>query len=161
MPEKKEIERISWDETWMNIAIEISKRSVCVWFNVGAVFIRDKRLLTVGYNGPPRGVEHCNVVGCAKLDKQGNRLPAGSGLCRGCHAEMNAIVNAASNGISLSESTVYCTHSPCSNCAKHLINLPIKKFIYLEDYGDEETKKVAKIFKQHIYDEIEFYQMKK
>ena len=144
----KKIRRINWDELFMRIAQLYAERSACKYFKVGVVFAKDKRILSAGYNGPPVGEPHCLEVGCAKEDKYGKRLPAGSSLCRGAHAEMNAMANATSEGINLRGSTVYCTYSPCYDCAKVLVNLGIKESAYLKEYGDEDKNLAKELFKR-------------
>lgn len=129
-----------WDETAKEVINAFAKRSHCVQFQIGVAFFKDGRPLAVGYNGPPRKEPHCNEIGCAKRGPKGERLPAGSGLCRGAHAEMNAIANAAREGINLSGTTVYCSLTPCYDCAKVLTNLGIKEFVYEKEYPDEELK---------------------
>lgn len=140
----------SWDETAMEVVKAYENRAHCVWFKVAAVFFRGDRLLVVGYNGPPKGEPHCDKVGCAKLDQAGSRLPSGSGLCRGAHAEMNAIANAAAEGINLSGSRVYCSYSPCYSCAKVLANLPITEFIYRIKYPDEDRQAIELFLRKGI-----------
>lgn len=115
----------------------VRKRSVCLYYKVGAVIVRDKQLLALGYNGPPRGVEHCNVVGCARILK--GRKKKHQGLCRGAHAEINAIANAASLGINISGSDLYITYRPCAMCTKTIINSGIKRVFYLKDYDGDEV----------------------
>ena len=129
--------RPSWYETFMEMAVVLSKRSTCKYYKVGAVFARDKRFLTGGYNGPVSGDFHCVEVGCAKEDKDGNRLPPGSGSCRGAHAEMNGISNAANIGVKVRDSVIYITYRPCYDCAKHVINAGVNKIIYLKDYDGD------------------------
>lgn len=123
--------RPSWQELGMETAELMAKRSVCLHYKVGASFWVDKKPLTSGYNGPPRKVAHCTDVGCAK--ETGDN----GGKCRGAHAEMNAIVNAAVRGIAIAGATVYCTYRPCLECAKHLINAEVVRFIYKYDYDKE------------------------
>lgn len=132
--------RSSWDKTRMDLIKVIAQRSVCENYKVGTLLYRDKMPLVFGYNGPSKGEPHCNEVGCAKMDKNGNMLPAGSGLCRGGHAETNAIANAATNGINVSECGIICTYSPCYDCAKILMNLSIVEFVYEKKYTDEFDK---------------------
>lgn len=146
-----DFKRISWDELFMQISFLYGERSVCKHFNVGVVFVRpeSKRILSAGYNGPPKRELHCLEVGCAKEDKDGKRLPVDSGLCRGAHAEMNALANASSEGINLSGSTVYCTFSPCYDCAKILVNLGIHEFIYSRGYNDDNSRAIE-LFKRHM-----------
>lgn len=143
------MQRISWDKLFMSIAHLYSKRSSCRHFKIGVVFVRDNRILTAGYNGPPKGEDHCEEVGCQKEDELGNRLPAGSGLCRGAHAETNAIANASTEGVNLSGSHVYCTFSPCFDCSKVLVNLGIKEFIYSGDYPEKENSMALALFARH------------
>lgn len=129
--------RPSWDETFMTFAVVASKRVMCIFYKVGAVITKDKQVLSIGYNGPVIGEPHCEHahVGCAKLDKKGNKLPAGSGKCRGAHAEINAISNSPVN---VKDSTLYVTFRPCLGCAKQIINAGIKRVVYLNDYDGEE-----------------------
>ncbi len=140
--------RISWDELFMKITQLYGQRSSCKHFKVGVVFVRGNRILSAGYNGPPIGEVHCTEVGCAKEDDDGNRLPAGSGLCRGAHAEMNAIANASTEGVMLDGATVYCTYSPCYDCAKVLVNLGIRKYFYEISYNDENSRAIE-LFDRH------------
>jgi dCMP deaminase len=128
--------RPTWDEYYLKIACEVAQRATCLRRKVGAVLVRDKRLLTTGYNGAPRGVAHCEELGCMR-DKLG--IPSGQRheLCRGLHAEMNALVQAAIHGVSVDGSTLYCTNSPCSLCAKMLINSGVTRIVVFEGYPDE------------------------
>jgi dCMP deaminase len=121
-----------------------SKRSKCTHYNIAAIFVRGNKPIQIGYNGPSADDEHCDEVGCAK-EVGGVMLPPGSKLCRGAHAEMNGIVNAAHDGIKLSGCDVYCVYSPCYDCAKHLNNLKIKAFYYLKCY-EEEFLQVSRLF---------------
>lgn len=126
-----EHERTSWDEFFMSVAEKAAERSRCVYYKIGAVIAAKKQLLSIGYNGPPRGVEHCTDVGCAK--KNGKR-------CRGAHGEINAIINAANNGVRVSGATFYCTCRPCLDCTKHLINAGIETVVYRNEYLDENNQ---------------------
>lgn len=134
MAEKKK--RPSWDEYFMEITRVISKRSTCMKRNVGAVIVRDKRLLSTGYNGAPKGLAHCEKVGCIRKEMN---IPSGQRheLCRGLHAEQNAIVQAAWDGVEIKNSTLYCTHQPCVICAKMMINAGIKRVVFEGDYPDD------------------------
>jgi len=131
-----EMSRPSWDEYFMSIAYQVATRSTCIRRKVGALLVRDKRILTTGYNGPPSGLPHCTDVGCLR-DKLG--VPAGQRheLCRGLHAEQNALIQAAIYGVSVKGATLYCTHYPCSLCAKMLINAGVVKVVVAEEYPDE------------------------
>ena len=128
--------RPSWDEYFMLIAYQVATRSTCIRRKVGALLVRDRRILTTGYNGPPTGLPHCIDVGCLR-DRLG--VPAGQRheLCRGLHAEQNALIQAAIYGVSVKGATLYCTHYPCSLCAKMLINAGVVKVVVAEEYPDE------------------------
>ncbi|SHE58670.1 dCMP deaminase [Caldanaerobius fijiensis DSM 17918] len=128
--------RPDWDEYFMEIAHVVMKRSTCLRRHVGAVIVKDKRILATGYNGAPSGIAHCSEVGC--LRDQMN-IPSGERheLCRGLHAEQNAIIQAAMSGVSIKGSSIYVTNQPCSLCAKMIINAGIIRVIYKGDYPDE------------------------
>ncbi len=128
--------RPSWDQYFMDIVELVSRRSTCLRRKVGAILVRDKRILATGYNGPPTGITHCSEVGCLR-DRMG--VPSGERheLCRGLHAEQNAIIQAALYGVSTKGSTIYCTNHPCIICSKMIINSGIVSFVYAEDYRDE------------------------
>ncbi|MBE8539876.1 deaminase [Geoglobus acetivorans] len=127
--------RPSLDEYFMSIARVVASRSTCLRQNVGAVIVRDKRILSTGYNGAPMGLPHCFDIGC--LRKELN-IPSGERheLCRAVHAEQNAIIQAAYHGVSIKDATLYTTHQPCIMCAKMIINAGIKKVVYGKDYAD-------------------------
>jgi dCMP deaminase len=143
------INRPSWDEYFLDISQLVSKRSTCLRRQVGAVIVKDKRILTTGYNGAPSGIEHCEKTGC--LRDQMN-IPSGERheLCRALHAEMNAILQAAQYGISLEGSMIYCTNQPCIICAKMIINAGIKRVVVLKNYPDEFAKAMLKEAKIEI-----------
>jgi dCMP deaminase len=128
--------RPSWETYFMDITSLVAKRATCLRRAVGAVIVKDKRLLATGYNGAPSGVRHCAEVGCLR-----ERLNVPSGtrheLCRGIHAEQNAIIQASLHGVSLEGAIIYCTHSPCILCAKMLSNSRIKRFVTYGKYADE------------------------
>ncbi len=130
------MERPSWEEYFMDIAQLVARRSTCMRRQVGAVMVKEKNILATGYNGTPKGITHCDVTGC--LREQLN-VPSGQRheLCRGLHAEQNAIIQAASHGVNISEATLYCTNSPCIICTKMLINAGIREVVYLEGYPDD------------------------
>ncbi|MFH1155889.1 MAG: cytidine/deoxycytidylate deaminase family protein [Pseudomonadota bacterium] len=127
--------RPSWDEYFMGIAELVSTRATCIRRQVGAVLVKDKRILCSGYNGAPSGVAHCDVTGCLR---QQMKVPSGEKheLCRGVHAEQNAIIQAACHGISVQGAILYCTNQPCSICAKMIINAGIKQVIFRDGYND-------------------------
>jgi len=131
--------RPSWEEYFMDIAFLVAKRSTCLRRAVGALIIKDKRILATGYNGAPSGIRHCGEVGCLRETmniKSGQRHE----LCRGIHAEQNAIIQAAYHGVQIKGASLYCTNLPCSICTKMIINAGIKKIYYHEGYADELSK---------------------
>ena len=133
--------RPSYDEYFMEMAHVVSKRSTCLRRKVGAILVKDKHILSTGYNGAPKGLSHCFDVRCIRQDmsvKSGERHE----LCRGLHAEQNAIIQAAVFGVSISGSTLYCTNTPCVVCVKMLINAGVKEIVYSGDYPDELAKKM-------------------
>jgi len=131
--------RPSWDEYFMEIAHLVKGRSTCLRRKVGAVLVKDKNILATGYNGAPSGVRHCHETGCLR-DQLG--IPSGEKheLCRGIHAEQNAIIQAAKLGVTIKGATLYCTILPCFICAKMIINSGIKKIIIEGDYSDKFSK---------------------
>ncbi len=136
-------ERPSWDEYFFEIAKIVAKRSTCLRRHVGAILVKDKRIIATGYNGAPSQLKHCLEVGCIR---ESNNVPSGQRheLCRGIHAEQNLIIQAAFYGVSIADSTLYCTNFPCSICAKMLINAGIKKIYYLDGYPDELSEELIK-----------------
>lgn len=128
--------RPSWDQYFMQIAKTVATRSTCLRRKTGAVIVIEKRILSTGYNGAPSGIKHCHAVGCLREELQ---IPSGERheLCRGLHAEQNAILQAALHGVSLKGAVIYTTHEPCILCSKMLINVGIKKIYYLEPYPDD------------------------
>ena len=128
-------ERPSWDSYFMKIAEDVSTRSTCLRRSVGAVIVKDKRILTTGYNGAPTGIEHCTETTCLRIKYN---VPSGERheLCRGLHAEQNAIIQVAFHGVSVKGARIYITHQPCSICTKMLINSGIDTFIYKYPYSD-------------------------
>jgi len=133
---KKVPDRPDWDEYFMEIAEVVRKRSSCLRRKVGALIVKDRRILATGYNGAPSGIPHCGEVGCLRAQLG---VPSGERheLCRGIHAEQNAIVQAAYLGVSIDGSTLYCTNQPCVLCAKMLINAGVKRIVIKEGYPDE------------------------
>ncbi len=127
--------RPSWEAYFMDIAILVAKRSTCTRRSVGAVIVKDKRLLSTGYNGAPSNIAHCTEVGCLR---ETLKVPSGEKheLCRGIHAEQNAIIQAAYHGASIKGSMLFCTNQPCSICAKMIINAGIETIYYRDGYAD-------------------------
>ena len=119
----------------MEIACLVARRSTCLRRQVGAVMVKGKNILATGYNGTPSGITHCEQAGCLR---QQLNVPSGERheLCRGLHAEQNAIIQAAKHGINIADATLYCTNSPCIICSKMLINAGVQRIIYREGYPD-------------------------
>lgn len=128
-------QRPSWGEYFMSITELVAQRATCVRRKVGAILVQDKRIVTTGYNGAPAQISHCLDIGCLR-EEQG--VPSGERheLCRGLHAEQNAIIQAAIHGVSVEGATLYCTNMPCSICSKMLINARIDRVYYKEGYAD-------------------------
>lgn len=128
-------ERPSWEEYFLDISHQVAQRSTCRRRNCGAVLVSDGRILATGYNGAPRGLVHCLDRGCLR-EELGIESGQRHELCRGLHAEQNALLQAAQHGVKIAGSEIYTTHQPCVQCAKMLINGGIKKIYYLEAYPD-------------------------
>ncbi len=130
------IVRPDWDAYFMGIVELVAKRSTCLRRSVGAALVRDKRILATGYNGAPSGLNHCLDVGCLRDRLQ---IPSGERheLCRGLHAEQNAIIQAALHGVSVKGATLYCTNQPCIICAKMVINAGISLIVVKDGYADK------------------------
>lgn len=156
--------RPSWHEYFMQITELVSTRATCLRRKVGAIIVRDRRILTTGYNGPPQNIIHCEERGGCLRDEL--KIPSGQRmeLSRAIHAEQNAIIQAAKVGISIQDSTLYVTAHPCFTCAKMLINAGVKEIIYKDGYPDEfamailkeagvEVIKFEKLLKQSKEDE--------
>lgn len=133
--------RPKWDSYFMEITHVVAKRSTCLRRQVGAIIVLDKRILATGYNGAPSNVPHCEEVGCLRKKLQ---VPSGERheLCRGLHAEQNAIIQAALHGSSIKGATLYCTHQPCVVCAKMIINAGIVEIVYEGEYPDQLSKEM-------------------
>ena len=128
--------RPTYDEYFMKMTQVVSTRSTCLRRSVGATLIKNKHILSTGYNGAPKGLKHCSEVGCLR-EKMNVQPGERHELCRGLHAEQNAIIQASVFGISIDGATLYCTAAPCSVCAKMLINAGIKEIVYQESYPDD------------------------
>ncbi|MGI6130049.1 MAG: deoxycytidylate deaminase [bacterium] len=141
--EHVEIIRPDWDTYFMEIATVVARRSTCLRRQVGAIVVKERRVLTTGYNGAPAGLVHCAQVGCVRQRRQ---IPSGERheLCRGLHAEQNAIIQAAVHGVSIRGGTLYSTAYPCSLCAKMLINAGIRRVVYQGNYPDDLAKAVLR-----------------
>ena len=131
-----EITRPDFDEYVLKIASVVAERSTCRRHHMGAVAVRDKHILTTGYNGAPAGQKDCLELGCIR-DEMNIASGEKQETCRAIHAEQNVIIQAALHGISLEGSTIYCTHTPCVLCAKMLVNARIKRFVSFSKYSDD------------------------
>ena len=129
-------ERPDWAPYFMEIAGIVAKRSTCMRRSVGALVVKEKRILSTGYNGAPSGLKHCLDLGCIR-EQTGVASGERHELCRGLHAEQNAIIQAAYHGVSIRGSVLYSTHLPCSICVKMIINAGIVQIFYLEGYPDD------------------------
>ena len=136
-------DRPGWDEYFLRIAFEVATRSTCLRRQVGCVLVRGRRILATGYNGVPRGLPHCDEVGCIR-EREG--VPSGQRheLCRGLHAEMNAFLQAAIHGVSVDGSELYSSTHPCVLCTKMLIQAGVKRVIAAEGYPDELSAEMLK-----------------
>jgi len=144
---KKKLTRPAWDEYFLEVAKLVAKRATCLRRSVGAVLVKNKRILATGYNGAPSGLKHCIDIGCLR---ENLKIPSGERheLCRGLHAEQNALIQASLYGISAKDSVLYATNQPCIICAKMLINAGIKEIVVLDGYPDklaQEFLREAKI----------------
>lgn len=135
--------RPDWDEYFLDIAELVAKRSTCLRREVGAVLVKERRILTTGYNGAPSGIRHCEQTGCLR-----ERLGISSGerheLCRGLHAEQNALLQAALHGITTQGAVMYVTTQPCIICAKMMINAGIKRIVFRGIYPDKMAQDFLK-----------------
>lgn len=133
--------RPSWDQYFMDITRLVATRSTCMRRQVGAILVKDRNILATGYNGVPSGISHCDATGCLR---ERLRIPSGERheLCRGLHAEQNAIVQAARHGINIDGATLYCTTMPCIICTKMIINAGIRAIVYGEGYADELAREM-------------------
>ena len=128
--------RMSWTDYFMRITYLVAERSTCTRRKVGAIAVRDKRILATGYNGAPSDTPHCLDVGCLR-EQLG--VPSGQRheICRGLHAEQNVIIQAALHGVSIKGADIYCTTQPCLICTKMLINAQVRNVYFTESYPDE------------------------
>ena len=133
---KNNTPRPSADEYFLKIASVVAERSTCLRHHMGAVAVKDKHILTTGYNGAAAGLKDCLELGCLRNE---NNIPSGTRteICRAIHAEQNVIIQAALHGISLEGCTIYCTHTPCILCAKMMVNARIKRVVIFTKYADD------------------------
>ena len=133
--------RPSWDEYFMGLANQVAERTTCLRRGVGAIIVKDRRILATGYNGVPTGLAHCAETGCLR---QQLGVPSGQRheICRGLHAEQNAIIQAAKIGVSTEGCTIYITLQPCVICAKMLVNAGIVRIVHKGEYPDELSRSI-------------------
>ncbi len=134
-------ERPGIDEYFLKIASVVAERSTCRRHHVGAVAVKDKHILTTGYNGAPAGLKDCLELGCLR-DELGIESGTRHEICRAIHAEQNVIIQAALHGVSLVGATIYCTHSPCVLCAKMLVNARIARFVTCGMYSEDSFREM-------------------
>ncbi|MBN1114118.1 MAG: dCMP deaminase family protein [Oligoflexia bacterium] len=136
------MQRPDWKKYFFEFASLASQRATCLRRKVGAVIVKDNMVVSTGYNGPPRGVPHCRETGCIR---EQNHVPSGEKheLCRGLHAEQNAIIQAARFGVNITGAELYCSTKPCVICTKMIINSGISRVYYIEDYNDPLAEKIA------------------
>ncbi|HNQ65990.1 MAG TPA: cytidine/deoxycytidylate deaminase family protein [Smithella sp.] len=140
---EKKKKRPDWDSYFLDIVDLVSRRSTCCRRSVGAGLVRDSRILATGYNGAPSKLQHCLDIGCLREQL---KVPSGERheLCRGLHAEQNAIIQAALHGVSTKGSTLYCTNHPCVICAKMIINAGIIRVVIRDGYHDQLAAEMLK-----------------
>jgi dCMP deaminase len=137
--------RPNWDEYFAGVAQTVASRATCPRASVGAVLVRDRRILATGYNGAPSGADHCLDVGCLLVNDHCQRAT---------HAEANAIVQAALHGVNTDGSTIYCTHQPCSGCTKLILTAGVIRIVYLRSKPDEVAELLlseAKVECKYLY----------
>lgn len=151
---KRKRNRPSWDAYFMKIAMLVAERATCKRHKIGAVIVKNKRILSTGYNGAPAGVKDCLEIGCIRDEL---KIPSGTRheVCRAIHSEQNAIIQAALHGVDIDGGTLYTTHTPCNLCAKMIVNARIKRVVSYSDYPD---KSYMELFKATG---IEFVKIKK
>ncbi|MDD3717556.1 MAG: dCMP deaminase family protein [Actinomycetota bacterium] len=135
--------RPSWERYFMSIAEQVATRSTCLRRQVGCIIVVGKRIVSTGYNGAPSGLPHCEEVGCIR-ETRGVASGERHELCRGLHAEQNAIIQAAMHGTAVLGGRVFCTHKPCILCTKMLINAGVERVYYTEGYEDEMADEMAR-----------------
>ena len=135
--------RPSWDSYFMQLAQVVAGRSTCLRRQVGAVMVKDRKILSTGYNGSPSGLLHCDEIGCLR---QSLNVPSGerTEICRAVHAEQNAIIQAAKHGVAIGGADLYTTHQPCVQCTKMMINVGIRRVVYIHPYPDSLADVMAR-----------------
>jgi dCMP deaminase len=131
--------RPSWDEYFMKMSSLVAERSTCLRHHIGAVIVKDKRVMSTGYNGAARGIKDCKERGCLRNELN---IPSGTRheICRAIHAEQNAIIQGAIHGVKIEGATIYCTHTPCMICAKMIVQAGIKEVVSYHNYADADAR---------------------
>lgn len=132
-------DRLDWDKYFLNVALQVAKRSTCPRLVVGTVVTKNNQIVGTGYNGAPSGLPHCTDVGCLIVNNRCVRV---------VHSEVNGVIQALSKGIGID--TLYCTHSPCLECAKIIINAQIKRVVYIKFYKSEEALDLLRLAKVSV-----------
>jgi len=127
-------QRLSWDQYFVTITRQVAERSTCTRAKVGAVIVRDRSILATGYNGSPAGMPHCTEMGCLVYESKTPDGEIEQNCFRTIHAEINAIAQAAKNGASIKDASIYITHTPCIHCLKVLVNTGIRDIFYEKPY---------------------------
>ena len=143
-------ERLSWDQYFLTITRQVAERSTCKRAKVGAVIVRDKNILATGYNGAPAGMPHCIDVGCLIYQSKTPNGDTEENCFRTIHAEMNAIAQAAKNGSTIKDASIYITHTPCIHCLKVLVNTGIKNIYYEKPYKLHTLEEILRTTKVHL-----------
>jgi dCMP deaminase len=146
----KSEKRPNWEQYFLMLSILAARRSTCLRRHVGAVIVKEKNVLSTGYNGAARGAPHCSVTGCIR---EKMNVPSGEKheLCTGLHAEQNAILQAAYHGVSIRGSDIYATTRPCVICTKMIINAGIKRIFFLNDYNDPLAAEILNTVDVELY----------
>jgi len=144
-------ERLSWDQYFMTITLQVAERSTCTRAKVGAVIVREKNILATGYNGAPAGMPHCTDVGCLIYESKTPNGDTEQNCFRTIHAEMNAIAQAAKNGSSIKDGAIYITHTPCIHCLKVLVNTGLKDIFYLKPYKLHTLEELLRYTQVHLH----------
>ncbi len=139
------MDRVDIDQWFLEIAKKVGERSTCLRHKIGCIAVVDNHIVSMGYNGAVRQALHCIDIGCLR-DELHIQSGKNTEICRAVHAEQNVIIQAAVYGISIKDSTIYCTHSPCILCTKMLINVQIRRYVFCTEYNDKEYEI---LFKRH------------
>lgn len=143
-------DRLTWDQYFMTITQQVAERSTCNRAKVGAVIVRDRNILATGYNGAPVGMPHCTEAGCLIYESKTPYGEVEQNCFRTIHAEINAIAQAAKNGSTIKDSSIYVTHTPCIHCIKVLVNTGIKTVYYESPYKLDTLEEILRNTRVHM-----------